>query len=354
MVLIDGLHIPLTIPFTRDERLYLHKLESNVRRYSLSPAAGLVVLTPRSEGAALSDAETRDVLDATAAAAAPGKVLVAGIVRNSVTQALTVAALAEGAGFDAVMLAAPPRWPEMLRHTGSAAEVLNFFRTVADHAALPVMLSSDMATPWLGLSVETVAALSTHPNIVGIYDADLTVPRLRELQERTQGKQQQATVTTTFRPVTRRMLASQTGEGGLISAAALAGGEAGARAGTAPATKTRSKMLGFQVMSAGPASGVVDLLQAGVAGFMPGLAAPAPQSCHEVLAAFQDGDPALAAERAARLVRADQAIDRMGPAAALLGCDLNGYFGGLPRLPLAALRAEQRESVMGALRDLKN
>ena len=41
-MLIDGIHIPLTVPFTRDGESYLRKLEYNVGRYSLTPAAGLV------------------------------------------------------------------------------------------------------------------------------------------------------------------------------------------------------------------------------------------------------------------------------------------------------------------------
>jgi dihydrodipicolinate synthase/N-acetylneuraminate lyase len=352
MVLIDGLHVPLTVPFTRDGRLALHKLEANVRRYSLSPAAGLVALAPRAEAASLSDAETRDFLDTVSAAAGPEKVLVAAITRSSVVQALTVAALALRARFDAVLLAAPPCWPEMLRHDGSAAGILNFFRTVADNSPLPVLLSSDMATPRLGLSAETVAALATHPNIIGLYDQDLTSARLGDLVRRTRDKQQDATVTATFRPVTARMAGTGETEG-FISAAALLRKDA-PTSPAAPALKTRTKRIGFQIITCGPASTALDLLQNGASGFMPALAAPAPQACHEVLAALQDGDPALASARGARLSAADSVLDALGAPAAAYACDRNGYFGGTPRLPLVPLTAINRARVDAAMQDLPN
>lgn len=352
MMLIDGLHVPLTAPFTRDGRLALHKLEANVRRYSLSPAAALVALTPRSEACSLSDAEARDYLDAVSSSAAPEKVLVAAVTRNSVAQALTLAALAARARFDAVLVAAPPRWPEMLRHEGSPAGILNFFRSVADNSPLPVLLSSDIATPWLGLSAETTAALATHPNIIGLYDHDLTPARLADILARTRFKQLDATVTATFRPVTARMAGTGETEG-FISAAALLRKDAPVSP-SAPALKTRTKRLGFQVIHCGPASTALEFLQAGASGFMPALAAPAPQACHEVLAAFQDGDPALAAARAARLTAADRILDSLGAPAAAYACDRNGYFSGTPRLPLVPLTAAARTRVDEAMQDLPN
>lgn len=357
-MLIDGLQVPLTTPFTRDGRLFLRKLEHNVRRYSLSPAAGLVALEPRSEACALTDIEVHDSLHAISEAAAPEKVLTAAIVRNSVAQALALATLAQQARFDAVLLAAPPRWPEMFRRSGST-EILNFFRTVADNSPLPVLLWSETTTPWLGLSADTVASLASHRNVIGLIDADLTPERLSTLKQATSTKQQEATVTTTFRPVTGRMLqpsASESGGNGLLSAASLTTGLATATptAPSIPALKTRTRRFGFQILSAAPAHTMLDLLQAGASGVMPTLAAPAPQSCHEVLAAFGDGDPALAAERAARLKVADEVVHRLGNAAVHYACDLNAYYGGLPRLPLLPLTSDERTQVDGAFHDLRN
>ena len=58
-MLLDGVHIPLTTPFYPDGRVYLRKLEHNVRRYSLTPVNGLAALTGISETEMLSDTERR-------------------------------------------------------------------------------------------------------------------------------------------------------------------------------------------------------------------------------------------------------------------------------------------------------
>lgn len=358
-MLIDGIHVPLTAPFYRDGKLYLRKLEHNVARYSLSPVAGLLAFDPRLEAAALSDAEAADSLTAIREMAAPEKVLIAAIQRDSVAQALTLAAQAHDAMFDAVALAAPPSWPMLLRRSGER-ELLNFFRTVADNSPLPVMLWSDAATPSLGLTVDTIAALSQHPNILGLYDADLTPDRLADIQSATSGITHEATVTTVFRPVTRRMLApaqpEPTGASTFVSAASLSGGSGTSTtlAEPTPALKTRTRKLGFQILSTGAASTMLPLLQQGAAGALPVLASPAPQAVHEAYAAHTDGNPALAAEKAARLSAADALLATLGPAAIKYAQDLTGYFGGLPRLPLLPLDATERTRIDQAFRELRN
>jgi 4-hydroxy-2-oxoglutarate aldolase len=333
-MLMDGIHIPLTVPFTRDGESYLRKLEYNVGRYSLTPAAGLVALT--GEGAALSDAETVEALRVIGAAAEREKVLVAAVAKESVRGALMVAEEAAAAGFDAVLLNAP--------NGISSDEVKVFFRAVADRAGLPVMLGS--------LPVELVAELARHPNVLGMYGAGLTVERYRALVAATEGVERLVVVTTVFHPVTRRMLAQGLGmEEGFVAASSLAGGAAVA---VAPAVKTRVKKVGFQVMAAGSARGLVELLEAGCAGAMLELSACAPQGVYEAYAAFKDGDPALAAEKEERLLEADAAVLAMGLAGVKYGCDWNGYFGGKPRLPRLPLDAEGRARVERVLAGIRN
>ena len=85
-MLLEGLHIPLTTPFHPDGRLNPRKLAANVVRYSRTPAAGLIVLGPSGEPTLLSDDETREALRTAAESAAPEKVLIAGIARDSVSR----------------------------------------------------------------------------------------------------------------------------------------------------------------------------------------------------------------------------------------------------------------------------
>jgi dihydrodipicolinate synthase/N-acetylneuraminate lyase len=345
-MLIDGIHIPLTTPFKRDGELYLRKLAYNVGRYSLTPAAGLVALT--GEGATLSDTETHNALRVIGETAGAQKVLIAAVSKATVRAALAMAHQAAEAGFDAILLSAPPGWNQLSR-----PELLLFFRAVADASPLPVLLASDAAAPGLKMTVATIAELALHTNILGLYDAALTVERYREIAAATSDIRHQVTVTTIFAPVTRRMTLASSHET-IITPAALAGGTAVLAAPIGAGLKTRVKSVGFQIMAAGSATGLVDLLDAGAAGATPTLAPAAPQGCYEVYAAFKDGDPALASEKQQRLGEADRLIATLGPAAVKYSCDLNGYFGGpvrLPRLPLTTSQLAAVERVLASLRN---
>ena len=89
-------------------------------------------------------------------------------------------------------------------------------------------------------------------------------------------------------------------------------------------------------------------------GVAPELAGCAPQGCHEVWAAFKDGDPKLARLKAERLREADVVVSEFGVAGVKYACDLNGYFGGAPRLPRVGLTAEEKTRVEKAFREVRN
>lgn len=346
LLLIDGIHIPLTTPFHRDGALYLRKLEYNVGRYSLTPAAGFVALT--GEGAFLSDEETRDCLRLIGETADPEKVLIASVSKATVRGALALATQAADAGFDAILLSAPPDWQLLTQ-----PELLLFFRAVADASPLPVLLYSDPFAPDFAFSAAMLGELSQHPNVLGLYDAGLTTHRYREIAEATREARHDVTVTTVFAPVTRRMLAAA-GASSVVTPAALAGGAAVLVAPAGSGLKTRTKTVGFQIMAAGSAVGLVDLLDAGAAGAMPRMAASAPQGCYEAYAAFKDGDPALASEKEQRLAQADSLMADLGIAGIKYGCDLNAYFGGTVRLPRLPLDGAQRANLERVLSGLRN
>jgi dihydrodipicolinate synthase/N-acetylneuraminate lyase len=88
---------------------------------------------------------------------------------------------------------------------------------------------------------------------------------------------------------------------------------------------------------------------------MAAFAASAPQSCYEVLAAWKDGDEGLAQEKQVRLQRvAEKVEEELGVAGIKFGCDLNGYFGGRPRLPLLPLTGDQQAEVEALMQGLRH
>src|SRR5205807_2629585 len=87
-MLLQGIFPAVTTPFYPDGAVYYKKIEHNIDRYSRTPVAGLVILGSTGEAVMLSDEERREVLRASAEAAAPEKVLIAGTGAESVLETL--------------------------------------------------------------------------------------------------------------------------------------------------------------------------------------------------------------------------------------------------------------------------
>ncbi len=345
-MLLEGIYLPLTTPFYPDGRLYLRKLEHNVDRYSRTPAAGLLLLGRTGEGDSLTDEETRLALTSAISVAGKEKVMVAAAGRESVFATLQIAEMAATAGYDAIAVKAPifAHDPHM------RIETLTYFQAVADRSPLPVVVLSE------GLPVDLLGELAGHNRIIGAVDADPTPTRLAELAELTRAVSREVTVTTVFAAATGRMLRHpEPTAGAFVSAEILSGGgTALAVAPPVPAIKTRTKKVGFQVL-AGQAAKMLEAWKAGATGALPRLGACAPQACCEVWQAHKDGDPALAEEKQQRVLQAAERMEGWrGVAAIKHGCDLNGYYGGRPRLPLIALNGEERAMVEQELAGLKN
>jgi 4-hydroxy-2-oxoglutarate aldolase len=351
-MLLEGLQLPLTTPFYSDGRLNLRKLEHNVGAYSKTPVAGLVLLSQHGEPTALSEDESKQVLKTAIQAAAPHKVMLAGAFCDSVLATLDRIAYAAALGYDAALL----RRPSHLRADGSAQEsreLLTYFQAVADSSALPVVLSSTAVAPGGLLPAEVVIELASHPRILGLVDGNCAPGRIAALREAMAHIQHEVVVTSIFAAVTGRMLVRQqsAASGTMLSADMLTGGGAAlAVAPPAPALKTRTKVVGFQIL-AGSTTQMLDGLLAGAVGAMSAFAACAPQACYEVFAAWKDGDQGLAEEKQARLQAAANRIEEQsGVAGIKFGCDFNGYFGGVPRLPMLPPTGDQRndiEALMG-------
>jgi len=339
-MLLEGIFLPLTTPFYPDGRVYLHKLQSNVERYSRTPAQGLWVLGEAGEADSLTDAETRSVLQTAIAAAAHEKVMIAAVGRESVAATLELARNAGELSYDAIAVRAP--W--FAADRSMRLELMTYFRAVADAVSLPVVLVSGAQRP---IPQACIAELAQHPQIIGLLDADATVERVTSLRAATAEVSREATVTTVFAAATRRMLR--------VAATASSGNLGGVAVLEArPALKTRTKRVGFQILS-GSTSRMLATWQAGASGAVPRLGAAAPQACCEVWQAFKDADQPLAEEKQDRIRSVSERMEgAAGIGAVKYGCDFNGYFGGRPRLPLLGLTAAQASEIERELAGMRN
>ena len=164
-------------------------------------------------------------------------------------------------------------------------------------------------------------------------------------------------MTQVFAAVTNRMRAPKeaVAAGNYIAAGSLTGGATAlATAPPVTAIRTRTRKIGFQILT-GRTLSLLDSLSAGAPGAILPFAACAPQAVYEVFAAWKDGNPELAAEKQNRLLAAAQAIEEeLGVAAIKIASDLNGYYGGKPRLPHLPLSGEQRNRVETLMSGMRN
>ena len=351
-MLIEGILAAVPTPFYLDERVYFRKLEANVTRYSRSLLSGILLLGSTGEAVALDDAESRDVLRVAAEAAATDKVLIAGVGRESVKATVELAEAAAQYAYDAVLVRTPTYYATQM----SSAAVLHYFRSVADRSPLPILLYNIPRCVPYDIPIEVIAELAQHPNIIGIKDSSGSLPRIVASVEATRSATRRTvTVTPIFEAVTARMLAAKSGAGNtFVAAGDLAGGVAVATAPPATPLKTRTKEVGFQVLT-GSTSILVEALEAGASGAILGFAACAPQACQEVYLAWKDHDLELAAEKQARIAGPGQRIaGQLGIAGIKHGCDFNGYYGGRPRAPLLPVTAEEKAEIEGLLAGIRN
>ena len=367
-MLLSGIFPPITTPFYPDGEVYYKKIESNVERYSRTPVAGIVVQGSTGEAILLSDQERRDVLKAAIAAAAPHKVMVAGTGIESAQETLRLTEYAAGLGYDVAMM----RTPHYYKKQMAPANLLAFYRTVADRSPLPIVIYNFPQATGYDIPAEVVIELANHPNIVAIKESSGNLDKVKQMVEGTRHVKRQATVTETFEAVTPRMIKAAVAESEkqsreLVSVASLSASaesrppvEATAVKPSSSAVtvvgklKTRQKEVGFQVM-VGAAHQLEPSLGLGAVGAILAFACPAPMACYEIFAALKDGDTALAREKQDRVkLAAQRVVGELGVPGVKYAMDLNGYYGGSSRLPFLPLSGEQKAEIEKLMAGIKS
>jgi 4-hydroxy-2-oxoglutarate aldolase len=373
-MLLSGIFPPITTPFYPDGQVYYKKIEANVERYSRTPVAGIVVQGSTGEAILLSDQERRDVLKAALAAAAPSKVMIAGTGIESAHENLRLTEYAAELGYDAAMV----RTPHYYKKQMLPANLLAFYRTVADRSALPIIIYNFPQATGYDIPAEVVIELAGHPNIVAIKESSGNLDKVKKMVEGTRHVKRQAAVTETFEAVTPRMLKaagieSEKRSRELVSVASLAGiAESMERRASSPVhngtptnpsssavtfigkLKVRQKEVGFQVM-VGAAHQLEPSLGLGAVGAILAFACPAPMACYEIYAALKDGNTALAREKQERVKLAAQRVaGDFGVPGVKYSMDLNGYYGGPSRLPFLPLSGEQKAEIEKLMAGIKS
>ena len=253
-------------------------MKHNVESYSKTPVAGIVALGSTGEAILLSDQERRDVLKSIRETAAPNKVLIAGTGIESALETLHLTEYAAELGYDVAMV----RTPHYYKMQMQPANILSFYRTVADRSPVPVIIYNFPQATGYDIPAELVIQLAEHPNLIGIKESSGDVEKVRRMVEGTRHVKRSATVTETFDAVTSRMLkVASAGNGNGGELVTLGAGERAqsphlAAVSVIAGLKTREKEVGFQVL-VGAAQKLEPSLQVGAVGAILAFADAAPQ-----------------------------------------------------------------------------
>ncbi|HXB67389.1 MAG TPA: dihydrodipicolinate synthase family protein [Candidatus Acidoferrales bacterium] len=291
---LQGIFPPIATPFDYNGNIYLSKIQHNVEKWNLTSLAGYVVMGSTGESVMLTAEEKYTVWEEVAKHAAPDKLLIAGTGMESVRETVALTNRAAEMGYKAAMVRTPHYYKNLVN--GAAAQAL-YFRAVADQARLPLIIYNWPQATGVDIPVEAVVAISEHPNAIAIKESSGNLEKVMQL--------------------------------------------------------IREVKHGFQVL-VGSAPTLWPSLLMGASGAILAYANAAPYSTIAIWEAYRTREEAAGLDWQNRIGRAAALVTtKYGIPGLKYAMDLNGYYGGPPRLPLTVPTAEAKKEIEEAFRDLK-
>ena len=164
---LSGIYPPIATPFKHDEVDYAG-LARNVERWMGTGLRGLLALGSNGEAASIDEDEAERIVATVREGVPRDRVLLAGTGRQSTRATIAATKRAAKAGADAVLVLTPFYFKAQMTPDALGEH----YRAVADASPVPVLLYNFTNVTGINLAPETVAALSAHPNIVGLKDSN--------------------------------------------------------------------------------------------------------------------------------------------------------------------------------------
>ena len=291
---LHGIIPPIATPFDHNGDLYRVKVQHNVEKWNRTGLAGYVVCGSTGESVHLTTEEKLKLWDWVAEYAAPDKILLAGTGMESVHETVALTNAAADRGYKAAMVRTPHYYKNLVNRTD--AQVL-YYRAVADQAKIPIFIYNWPQVTGVDISVEAVVALSHHPNMFAIKESSGNLEKCIQM--------------------------------------------------------IKEVKPGFQVLT-GSAPILAPSLAVGCAGGVLAFANAAPHATVSIWEAHRTREFAAAMDGQNRILRAAQLVTvKYGVPGLKYAMDLNGYYGGPPRLPLTVITPEAKKEIEQAFDGLK-
>jgi 4-hydroxy-2-oxoglutarate aldolase len=291
---LQGIFPPITTPFDHAGNIYASKVQHNVEKWNRTGLTGYVVCGSTGESVYLTTEEKLQLWEWVAEYAASDKILVCGTGMESVRETVALTNAAAERGYKAAMVRTPHYYKNLVHKMD--AQIL-YFRAVADQVKIPVMIYNWPQVTGVDISAEAVATLSHHPNIFGIKESSGSLEKCIQM--------------------------------------------------------IKDVAPGFQVLT-GSAPILAPSLAVGCAGAVLAFANAAPYSTISIWEAHRSREFAAGMDWQNRILRAAQLVTvKYGVPGLKYAMDLNGYYGGPPRLPLTAITPEAKKEIEQAFDGLK-
>ena len=291
---LHGIFPPLTTPFTHDGELFKTKLKYNVEKLNLTGLSGYVVCGSTGESVMLTAEEKIQLFEWVAESAAPEKLLLCGTGVESVRETVSLTNRAADIGYKAAMVRTPHYYKSLLNK--NEAQTL-YFRAVADQTKIPLMIYNWPQATGLDISPEAVVELSHHPNIIAIKESSGNLEKVMQM--------------------------------------------------------IREVKKGFQVL-VGSAPTLWPSFTVGAVGAVLAFANAAPYATITIWEAYRTREIEAAQDWQNRISKAAQLVTtKYGIPGLKYAMDLNGYYGGVPRLPLTPPSAAAKAEIEAAFQEIK-
>ena len=173
---LNGLLLPITTPFTADEKIDTESLTKNLNQWNADGISGYVVLGSTGERVNLDEREYVQVIEIARQTTPSNLTFIVGAGQQSTRGTIEEIVRAAQAGAEAVLVITPHYY-----HSAITQEALaTHYTAVADASPVRIILYSMPDLTGIKIEPETAARLSAHQNIIGMKDSSNDVAKFQE------------------------------------------------------------------------------------------------------------------------------------------------------------------------------